>query len=161
VCQARQSHALELAQTEFSVLPAIRDTASLEEVAAAVLKYEPLIGRASSWLKDATAFLHKRAVGGDTVPGFELVAKRSTRVWANQEKAKLALIEAGLKESDLYTDPELKSPAQIEKLVGKKNVPDGLTVSVSSGYNLVPSAGNTKPVARLDPANEFETLDNL
>jgi hypothetical protein len=63
------------------------------------------------------------------VPGYKLVAKRGTRQWANEDDAIKFL-------GDKAFESKLISVAQAEKLVGKKNFPQELAVSVSSGNTL-------------------------
>ena len=63
------------------------------------------------------------------VPGYKLVAKRGTRQWANEDDAIKFL-------GDKAFEKKLISVAQAEKLVGKKNFPSELAVSVSSGSTL-------------------------
>jgi hypothetical protein len=63
------------------------------------------------------------------VPGFKLVAKRGTRQWVNDQVAKDLL-------GDKAYESKLISVAQAEKLIGKKNFPADLAVSVSSGSTL-------------------------
>jgi len=64
-----------------------------------------------------------------------MVAKRGTRKWADPKAAPDALKALGINP----IKQELVSPAQAEKLL-KKNLPDGLTVSVSSGDTLAPES---------------------
>jgi len=63
------------------------------------------------------------------VPGYKLVAKRGTRQWVNDDDAIKFL-------GDKAFESKLISVAQAEKLVGKKNFPQELAVSVSSGNTL-------------------------
>ena len=63
------------------------------------------------------------------VPGYKLVAKRGTRQWADEDDAIKFL-------GDKAFEKKLISVAQAEKLVGKKNFPSELAVSVSSGSTL-------------------------
>jgi hypothetical protein len=63
------------------------------------------------------------------VSGYKLVAKRGTRQWANEDDAIKFL-------GDKAFESKLISVAQAEKLVGKKNFPQELAVSVSSGNTL-------------------------
>ena len=63
------------------------------------------------------------------VSGYKLVAKRGTRQWANEDDAIKFL-------GDKAFESKLISVAQAEKLVGKKNFPAELAVSVSSGSTL-------------------------
>ena len=158
-CPAKGDRALAIAQNEFTAdaLPPVA-TLPVERVAAMVGLIEPQLAIVESWLRDARKLLQERLESGDEVPGFKLVAKRASRVWSDVEKVKAwALLEAGLSESDIYTTPELISPAQVEKLVGKKNMPSGLTVSVSSGHALA-SESSSKPAAKVSAADEFSTV---
>jgi hypothetical protein len=63
------------------------------------------------------------------VPGYKLVAKRGIRQWVNDE-APVKLL------GDKAYENKLISVAQAEKLIGKKNFPADLAVSVSSGSTL-------------------------
>jgi len=63
------------------------------------------------------------------VPGYKLVAKRGTRQWVDENKA-IELL------GDNAYDKKLISVAQAEKLIGKKDFPSELAVSVSSGNTL-------------------------
>ena len=63
------------------------------------------------------------------VPGYKLVAKRGTRQWVSDDEAIQFL-------GDKAFEKKLISVAQAEKLVGKKNFPSELAVSVSSGSTL-------------------------
>ena len=63
------------------------------------------------------------------VPGYKLVAKRGVRQWVNDE-APIKLL------GDKAFESKLISVAQAEKLIGKKNFPADVAVSVSSGSTL-------------------------
>jgi hypothetical protein len=63
------------------------------------------------------------------VSGYKLVAKRGTRQWTNEDDAIKFL-------GDKAFESKLISVAAAEKLVGKKNFPQELAVSVSSGNTL-------------------------
>jgi len=63
------------------------------------------------------------------VPGYKLVAKRGTRQWVDEAKA-IELL------GDNAYEKKLISVAQAEKLIGKKNFPQELAVSVSTGNTL-------------------------
>jgi hypothetical protein len=72
-----------------------------------------------------------------------LVAKKGRRQWADEAKAAATLTEMGI---DPYKK-ELLSPAQAEKKV--KNLPDGLTVSVSSGDTVAPESDPRPAVLKI------------
>jgi hypothetical protein len=63
------------------------------------------------------------------VPGYKLVAKRGARQWVDEKAAEELL-------GDKAFEKKLLSVAQAEKLIGKKNFPSELAVSVSSGNTL-------------------------
>lgn len=73
---------------------------------------------------------------GGVVPGFKLVEKRAQRVWAEEgtETAR-ALVNMGLEEHEVY-DLKLKSPAQIEKIIGKHRLPQEMVTRVVNGVTL-------------------------
>lgn len=83
---------------------------------------------------------------GKPVPGWKLVPKRALRQWVNEDDTRKALAEIGLSEQDM-TVTKLVSPAQAEKVLGKKRpLPDGLAVAVSSGNTLAPES-DPRPAA--------------
>jgi len=82
-----------------------------------------------SWIDDVRALAYEMLENNVRVPGFKLVAKRGTRQWVNEQAAKDLL-------GDKAYESKLISVAQAEKLIGKKNFPAELAVSVSSGSTL-------------------------
>ena len=82
-----------------------------------------------SWIDDVRALAYEMLENNVKVPGFKLVAKRGTRQWVNDE-APIKLL------GDKAYESKLISVAQAEKLVGRKNFPSELAVSVSSGSTL-------------------------
>ena len=98
------------------------------------------------WLKDIRALAHQVLEKGGKVPGYKLVAKRSTRQWVDEAKA---LAELGGTVS-MYKPMELASPAQVEKLLKKegKELPKELVVSISSG-NTMASEEDPRPAVVL------------
>lgn len=89
------------------------------------------------WIKDLREQALTMLNEGTSLPGYKLVAKRATRKWEDESKAAAALQALGLQESELY-EHELKTPAQVEKLLKKQKqtMPNDLIVSVSSGNTL-------------------------
>jgi hypothetical protein len=100
------------------------------------------VGRfAEQWAAEVQRQAHLFASDGHHIPGWRLVPKRGTRAWAQSEDDTVkALVKLGAPEPDLYTEPELKSPFQVEKVLKKRKLklPDGLAVMVSSGDTLAP-----------------------
>lgn len=93
-----------------------------------------------TWLKAVETFANDEAKAGRPPTGYKLVASRATRKWKDEDQAKEWLGTYGLDTADMLTEPKLKSPAQIEKVIGRKNK-DGIAPLVeakSSGTQLVP-----------------------
>jgi hypothetical protein len=114
-------------------------TINVDDLAAALDRIELLEG----WIKDAKELAQTLLENGTEVPGYKLVAKRATRQWANEAAALTALTEAGCSAQELT---ELKSPAQVEKVLKKRKIdmPEGLITAVSSG-NTLASADDPRP----------------
>ena len=114
-------------------------TVNVDDLAAALDKIEVLEG----WIKDAREMAQTLLENGVDVPGYKLVAKRAARQWTDEAAALTALAEAGCSAEELT---ELKSPAQVEKLLKKRKIdmPEGLITSVSSG-NTLASADDPRP----------------
>jgi hypothetical protein len=81
------------------------------------------------WIDSVRVLAYDMLENNIKVPGYKLVAKRGTRQWVNDEAAVKLL-------GDKAHESKLISVAQAEKLVGKKNFPSDLAVSVSSGSTL-------------------------
>lgn len=60
---------------------------------------------------------------GINIPGWKLVQRTGNRRWkdADPDALATALRGMGLKPTEMYTDPKLRSPAQIEKFLPKKD----------------------------------------
>lgn len=117
---------------------------------AAVLAAAPLVeGLIEAAREQARALLE----AGTPVPGWKLVPKRANRQWVFDEPTlRKALRKLGLLKASIYEAPKLKSPAQIEKLIGKNKLPEGAAAAFSSGTTLAPEADHRpsiKPLGKL------------
>lgn len=108
-------------------------TVNVDRLAEALGQIDLLEG----YIKDAREMAQQLLENGVEVPGWKLVPKRATRKWVDDKKVLTTLTEAGLNIEQL-TEP--KSPAQMEKVLKKHNVPmpTDLIVSVSTGNTLAP-----------------------
>lgn len=96
---------------------------------------------------------------GEEVPGYKLVQGRAgNRSWANEEGARKTLAEL-VDESVLLTEPKLKTPAQVEKLLPKdaKGVLNNLTIRPDGKPVVVPESD---PRPSLN-GSRIAGLDNL
>ena len=93
-----------------------------------------------------------------TIPGWKLVPKRATRRWRDEGQAVVELQALGLCEDELIAR-KLKSPAQVEKLLGfkgKRGIAD-LVVAVSGGTTLAPET-DPRPLLLPGAAADFAAL---
>ena len=148
VCSALRGNALAVAQDEFGVIKSVDDLTP-EEIGAYMDKL-PLV---EEWIKSLRRHAHTMLEAGTSVPGFKLVEKRPTRRWKNQEELLDWAASENLEDEEIF-EKKIKSPAQIEKVVGKKNVPSDLIMSVSTGLSMVPDTDRRPPVALL-ASDEF------
>jgi hypothetical protein len=139
VCPERLRHAQALAQLEFSAMPAEppRPETLPREVLARIA---PNLGAIEDYIASIRAYLLSECEKGrgDDL-GVKLVAKRATRKWIDEEAVRQEVKSRGFDEEEIESR-KLKSPAQLEKVVGKKNAEAWLSPHVkkeSSGVNVV------------------------
>lgn len=94
-----------------------------------VSEYLAQADQLESWIDAVRVLAYDMLENNVKVPGYKLVAKRGTRQWVNDQVAKDLL-------GDKAYESKLISVAQAEKLIGKKNFPSDVAVSVSSGSTL-------------------------
>ena len=101
------------------------------------------------WIKSVREFAFAELNSGKAVPHWKLVPKRAYRKWRDEFNTKECLESLGYGVAD-YMDTKLKSPAQVEKLLGTKNktILEVLTVSESSGFTLAPESDKREAVNR-------------
>jgi hypothetical protein len=88
---------------------------SLDQLARIVSKSELI----TDWLKAVNAYAEDLAIHGEVLPGFKLVMRTGHRKWID-ESAVEDRVSMVVDTEALYVK-KLKSPAQIETLLGKKN----------------------------------------
>lgn len=71
-----------------------------------------------AWYKDLEEYAHNTILNGGTIPGWKLVAGRSTRTFTDQDAALQAVIAAGYDEALVY-ERKPKTLTELEKLMGK------------------------------------------
>lgn len=149
VCPARRELAMKEAEAEFGEVEGMTP----DKVAAVLREADQM----KNWIKRVEAYAQSEAQHGRLPTGFKLVAKRATRKWKSPEDAKTYLTTIlELEEEQIFSEPKMKSPAQIEAVIGKKRKKEleGLFEAVSSGANLVPIEDN-RPELRPDAEKEF------
>lgn len=73
----------------------------------------------SSWLNTLRSSALHDAVQGDPVPGFKAVATQGDRAWSSEQQAE-EFFKGKVPDKDMY-NRKLKSPAQMELVVGTRN----------------------------------------
>jgi hypothetical protein len=145
-CPALRDYALAQARMDFADAPPMPNLLTPDEIAALLPKVELM----DEWVRAVKAHAKALAEGGTRIPGWKLVPKRAMRHWrlpVDQTMAYLA--RYGLTPKQMLTEPELRSPAQIEKMLKppQRNLvkpPKGDTTTFtlvearSSGTNFVP-----------------------
>jgi ribonuclease BN (tRNA processing enzyme) len=129
---------------------------SLAQIAEFLAK-APLVEARISALRE---FAYQRACAGEKIPGFKLVDKRAIRKWKDDELAAKKLKRfKDVDQRDLYKS-DLKSPAQIEKLVGKKQFAQlsDLVAKESSGHTLVFETDN-RPSVEVAQLEHFDIIE--
>lgn len=120
-----------------------------------------LLPMLEDWVKAVRAFAHTQAEQGVEIPGYQLADKIGNRKWSDGtlEALVTTLHGAGLPNDELYVDPKLKSPAQMEKMLGSKRkaLIEPFVTREVTGTNLVSSAKSTRPPAKTVAERFFET----
>lgn len=103
------------------------------------------IGIIEDWCSSVRAFAYAEAQSGRTPPGYKLVDKRAVRKWADSTvdsvPAAIYRLKLNIADEEIFEEPKLKSPTQIEKLLKgygtKLDILGELVVKASSGVKLV------------------------
>lgn len=151
-CPAIQKQTQALVAAQFDV---VGDLALYSKVAIAeFLTKLPLVEQRIAAVRE---FAYQAALRGEEIPGFKVVEKRATRKWKDEAAASDALAASPA----CFTEPELRSPAQVEKVVGKKKFKslllDQHIEKRSSGYTLAPDS-DPRPTAQAAQLSDFSVV---
>lgn len=118
-----------------------------------IVKVIELSELVSDWAKAVRAHAEKDAIDmGTTYPGFKLIQKKGRRAWVDEVAVEN---EFEHEYGEVIYDKKVKSPAQLEKIVGKDRV-GNLTAIPNRGIALVPESAKGEPVGG---NTVFEKLD--
>ena len=124
---------------------------------ADILKQEPVI---SAWIKAVKDRALTQMLNGEQIPGYKVVEGRGSREWEDTQSALAALAQAGYSSEQVFTQPEILSPAAMEKSIGKKKVGELVgqyIVSKPGNPTIAPESDRRKPFDRLAEAKkDFE-----
>lgn len=150
-CPALRQKVLAVAEMEFGEPPPV-DAMTPDDMAR-VLRDAGIV---RDWIKRVEERANDMAKAGSPPTGFKLVASRATRKWRDETETLSLLDSMGIDRDDIYVEPKMKSPAMIEKMIGRKRYPEiaDLVISRSSGTILVP-VEDPRPPVRADAEDEF------
>jgi hypothetical protein len=153
VCPTLKDRAIAVARDEFGNLKKDRSTIALADALSEIDILE-------SWCKQVRATALDMATAGATIPGFKLVQRRAVRKWTSPENVEAHLVGSFSLAKDEIYERKLRSPAQIEKLLGKydRTVMADLITKVSSGITLAPDS-DKRPAISPDAAQEFSKVE--
>lgn len=121
-CAEYEERVRENAAVVFKANDLMKDNQLDFDTMAQVLKLEPLFKQVFKTVKDAYAEMN---TGQLRDQGLKRVAGRSTRTYVSEEQVVEYLCKNYGDIEDIYTEPKLKSPAQIEKAIkGIKKDPE-------------------------------------
>ena len=105
---------------------------------------------AEAWVAEIRRQSHVFLESGGIVPGFKLVPKRATRQWIDLQITARTLDALGATDDDVMTVPELRSVAQMEKVLKKRGIeiPSDLYQAVSTGTTIAEESDNRPSVDR-------------
>jgi hypothetical protein len=113
------------------------------------------------WIKAVEDFALSELQRGSVVPGYKLVDKKAIRQWGDEDEARRALLGDGRLEDEIIEPAKLKSPAQIESVLGKKDfaaLVGDYVVAPSSGVTYAPES-DKRPAVNKDARDGFSAVD--
>ena len=144
--------ARELVVGDFAA-PAVVDTLTMDHIIK-VLKYEDTI---KDWMAKVRDHAKELMVKGEDVPGYKVVQSLGHAKWTDEDVIKAEFEdEFGDK---LFAPKKILSPAQFEKVVGKKRLGkdfrDDYTVRPEAGYKIVKTEENGEPIKLTKAQDDF------
>lgn len=160
VCPQLYNRSLEIAKADFAddgqlVLPAPE---SLEKnFVQKILDFSDIL---KSWLNAVEVYAYTMLERGEKIEGYKLVKKRANRKWNTSDEAVIGAIThlTGIDASKLYSEPKIKSPAQIEALKIDKNLVASLCETPDNGNTMVPIS-DKRPEVLPSIQTDFEAIE--
>lgn len=164
ICRTAREKALSDLAGEFVDIEALEfkepDLMTGEELARVLRAAEA----AGNWINAVQSYAHAEATAGRMPPGFKLVAKRAYRKWKDAEAAEEHLLVSGVSKDEIFAEPKIRTPAQLERYFPGKNkeqrqaAMSDLVKKESSGTNLV-VVSDPRPAVRIDATEEFGAIE--
>ena len=165
-CPALQTKALAEAHTYFKpegglATPPAPQTLTMEQLVR-VLDSADMI---QNWLNAVRAYAQDQAeMGVEVAAGdsrYVLTPKRATRKWNVEDPITALALRTDRNPDDFYNEPKEMSPAQVEKLLGKKafEAVKDLVVAESSGFNLTREDKTTRGAVQAPVKTFFQPIE--
>lgn len=151
-CEALKAQAQSIAKVEFKD-PQSYDPVKLSEAL-------DMIPTVEAWIKRTREFAYQEALHNRAAPGWKLVDKRASRKWKAADKEIFDfMVDMGASEDDIF-ERKIKSPAQMEKALPKKDRGelDQFIVKQSTGTTLVHES-DKRPAAALTAQSDFKEIE--
>lgn len=164
ICPTLYDKALSAAGTD--LIPYTGD--KLQPVEPAALTPDELgrrlemAGLVRQWLKGLEAYAYAEMLRGRVPTGWKAVAKRTRRRWQDDEVAvNQAQRVFQLGEDEVYSRKPI-SPAQLEKLVGKKDAAEFIAAHATKPETLtLAPISDARPAIEVGASSEFEAIGAL
>lgn len=155
ICPALEDAALAAAKADFSesgeLIVSDPTTYDPETLAEALHKGVVI----EAWLHRMREFAHHEAEAGRCPPGWKLVAKRAVRRWKSEADARDFLEMYGLDAKDIMTEPEMKSPAQMDKVLKKEKGVIAEFVEKKSSGTVLATLDDERPPVTANAEEDF------
>lgn len=165
-CPALQTKALAEAHTYFKpeggmATPPAPQTLTMDQMVR-VLDSADMI---QNWLNAVRAYAQDQAeMGVDVASGdsvYVLTPKRASRRWNVEDPVATLALRTSRPPDDFYNEPKEMSPAQVEKVLGKKafEAVKDLVVAESSGFNLTRADKTTRGAVAAPVKTFFQPIE--
>lgn len=144
VCPALAGHARSVMERDFD----------LEPKGLSILQISRVLDNAklvSDWISKVQQHAKELAMKGQNVPGYKLVKKLGNRTWSDPQVVEQDF--STIYGDSIYDKPKLKSPAQLEKVIGKNKI-DSYVVRPES-IALVKETTKGEPIQLTNAQTEF------
>ena len=114
----------------------------------------------NGWIKAVESFALSEMRRGAEIPGYKMVEKRAVRTWKDVDEAKRMLLGDGRAEAEIMEPACLRSPAQVEELVGKKTFAElvgEFVAATSSGVTYAP-VSDKRPAVNKNHLADFAEM---
>lgn len=151
-CPALRDFSLKAAEMEFADAPPVATGMTPAEKGVLLAKAEVIEG----WVKRVKQAAHEDALEGNGPLGWKLVESTSHRKFKDDVDEEILALNLRLATADLMTEPKLKSPAAVEKLIGAKRKGEIADyVFKPRGKVILAPDSDPRPPVKADAESEF------